>query len=945
MLSTPNDDRGPSAAPRSLSTRLLSRLADVIYRFPRLFFYPQILLFAASILYTVAKLEFSTSRNDLVGSEKKYHQNFLRFKQDFPGQDDLVAVVESEDMEKNRQFVERLGRRIESETNLFTDVFYKGDLKLMGPKALLFLPKDTLGELHQTLRDYRPFIDQFSQATNLTSLFDLVNRRFYAARREASGDNEGFLKAFPALERIVRQADASLKRFGPPPSPGLDALFGAGEEAERQKYITFAQGRIYLVSAKARTEGQNEDAVRRLRALVLETQKEVPGVNVGVTGEPVLEIDEMEQSQTDSIFATIVSLVIVVFLFVYGYRETGRPLKATACLIIGLGYTMAFTTASVGHLNILTITFVPMLIGLAIDFGVHLISRYEEELRSGATERQALEKAVVNTGQGIFTGCFTTAGAFLAMGITDFKGIQEMGIICGGGLLICLIPMMTLLPVLLLRGRQNQIDHTAIHGVEQRERWERLWLNRPVWVVIFTVAISILSALQLRRVGFDYNLLHMQSEGLPAVEFEQKLVRSAGKSVLYGAVVANSVPEAKALQHQLTNLVTVSGVDSMAAYLDVDATEQLATISEIRKELSTIRFASPDRDKARVGELGQILWSLGGYLGLAGEAVNEELRKLEAQPGPDQASEVSKLKSIQAQMISLRSALETFRRTMASMDRSKAEDQLALFQQTLFQDIHETFAALRGQDDRAALTAADLPSNLRNRFIGRGGKHLLQVYPKEDVWDREPQEKFVSDLRTVAPEVTGTPVQLFEYTTLLKTSYERAAWYALIAISILVFIHFRSLSCVVLSLLPVLLGTLWMVGLMGWRGIDFNPANIMTLPLVIGIGITSGIHILNRFAEEQNPSIFAKSTGKAVLISALTTVAGFGSLVLAQHQGIRSLGFVMAVGTSTCMIAALVFIPALLNLLTRAGWQMKKPSVDNAQSPLGLGETEAKNLN
>jgi predicted RND superfamily exporter protein len=182
----------------------------------------------------------------------------------------------------------------------------------------------------------------------------------------------------------------------------------------------------------------------------------------------------------------------------------------------------------------------------------------------------------------------------------------------------------------------------------------------------------------------------------------------------------------------------------------------------------------------------------------------------------------------------------------------------------------------------------------------------------------------VRDLRTVQRSVTGTPVQLLEYTTLLKESYQEAAWYALAAISLLTLIHFRKLSCLVLALLPVAIGTIWMAGFMGIFGIPFNPANIMTLPLIIGIGVTNGIHILNRFAEEQHPSILALSTGKAVLVSGLTTVAGFGSLILAQHRGIRSLGFIMAVGVTTCMIVGLTFLPAILNLLLRAGWKIKK---------------------
>jgi hypothetical protein len=157
-------------------------------------------------------------------------------------------------------------------------------------------------------------------------------------------------------------------------------------------------------------------------------------------------------------------------------------------------------------------------------------------------------------------------------------------------------------------------------------------------------------------------------------------------------------------------------------------------------------------------------------------------------------------------------------------------------------------------------------------------------------------------------------VQLYYYTELLRTSYIQAAWWALGAIILLVLFHFRRMDSVVLSLIPVGIGTLWVVGFMGATDLAFNPANIMMLPLVIGIGVTNGIHILNRYAEEQNPGILAKSTGKAVLVSGLNTIAGFGSLILAEHRGIRSLGWIMLTGTAACMIAGLTFLPAVLAL-------------------------------
>ncbi|MEK7707535.1 MAG: MMPL family transporter, partial [Verrucomicrobiota bacterium] len=398
----------------TFSARVLGWLAGAVCKYPRLVFYPQAILFLVSILYTVRHLEFDTSRNNLVGANKKYHQNFLRFKKEFPTQDDLVVVVESENREKNRQFVERLGAKLEVETNLFTHLFYKGDLKMLGSKALLFVPAENLAELKKTLGDYRPFLEPFTRTTNLVSLFNMINTQFRTAKQERNARNDSLVQALPALERIVLQATASLQRGGVPPSPGVMALFNAGEEAEQEIYIAFDEARIYLVTAQARTEEKNGEAVVRLRQLVEETRAEVPGLNVGLTGEPVLEHDEMAQSQKDTTLASVVSLVICALIFIYGYQETGRPVKATICLVVGLAYTMAFATAVIGHLNILTITFVPILIGLAIDFGVHLVTRYEEELRHGTTEAVALTKALVFPGQGIFTGCITTAGAFLA---------------------------------------------------------------------------------------------------------------------------------------------------------------------------------------------------------------------------------------------------------------------------------------------------------------------------------------------------------------------------------------------------------------------------------------------------------------------------------------------------------------------------------------------------
>ncbi|MBL9126938.1 MAG: MMPL family transporter [Verrucomicrobiales bacterium] len=906
-----------------LFVRFLLRVAHLVLHYPRWVFWPQVALAILCVFYTVQRLQFSTSRNDLVSDKLHYHHIFLEFRKEFAAEDDIVVLVESESPEKNRQFIERLGAKVEAEPKLFTDIFYRGDLAMLGPKALLFLDDTTLGELRTRLREFRPFLDRVAGTTNLASLFQLINRQFRGAQRATNAENDALIGTLPALERIVSQARESLFRPGTPPSPGVNALFGSGPEAERQIYLTYDGGRLFLLSTRPKHRDVSGDAISRLRHLVAETRLEVPGVNGGVPGGGVLELDEMEQSQPDSIKATVLSLGLVGLIFVLGYNEAARPMKAMFCLLIGLCYSMGYTTLTVGRLNILTITFAPMLVGMAIDFGVHLITRFEEELRNGVHAKLAMRKAMVNTGEGIYSGAFTTAGAFFAMSFTDFAGVREMGIITGGGLLVCLVPMMTMLPTMLLRGARNVRERGAAPvGVPARERLENLILGYPRAVTVGGIVVSALCIAQFSKVPFDYDLRNMQSKGLPAVVYEKKLMDSTPRSVLFGAVVASNAQEAVRLQARLTNLTTVADVDSIAPILARDSAPQLATITAIRNELASLRFPEPTGALPDLVDLGQTLTYLQSYLGQAADAVQAE------------SSDTNLL----AQLRTLRASIGMFRIQLGHGDREQNRRKLAEFERAFFEDLRTTFETLRNQDASSGLAAADLPEPIRNRFIGRTGKFLLQVYPKIDVWIRTNQLAFVGELRTIVPDVTGDPVQLLEYTTLLKQSYETAAYYALAAMAVLVYLQFRSLRAVLLAHVPVILAGVWLVGFMGLFGVPFNPANIMTLPLVVGIGVTYGVHILTRFAEEKNPAILARSTGKAVLVSGLTTVAGFGSLVLAKHQGIVSLGFVMSVGISASMIGGLVSLPALLVLLKHEAQPKKEPSDTNA--PVSLGREE-----
>jgi len=398
--------------------------------------------------------------------------------------------------------------------------------------------------------------------------------------------------------------------------------------------------------------------------------------------------------------------------------------------------------------------------------------------------------------------------------------------------------------------------------------------------------------------------------------------------------VATNLDQAIALEAQLKKLTnTVADIDPPAEmfenFIERNQVQKLGLIRKIKEEVAPLTFRTPDAEPVKIYDLSRTLYSLYGYCGAALDDIGNS--------DPD----------LSRQFVALREAIENLRKAMLAGDASalaEHADKLAEFQQALFNDMRETFQSLQNQDVSAPLRVDDLPAALRDQFVGVTGKFLLHVYPKADVWQRANQEEFVAALRSVDPNVTGIPVQFYEYETLMRDSYEQAAWYSLIAIAFMVLIHFRSPLAMILSLLPVGMGTLWLAGLMGWFSLPFNLANIMTLPLVIGIGVTNGVQILNRFAEERTPNILARSTGKAVLVSGLTAIAGFGSLILAKHRGIQSLGCIMSLGLATCMIAGLTLLPALLNLLGR--WRplikANQPSADKSSPTLGQEEPRSK---
>jgi hypothetical protein len=264
----------------------------------------------------------------------------------------------------------------------------------------------------------------------------------------------------------------------------------------------------------------------------------------------------------------------------------------------------------------------------------------------------------------------------------------------------------------------------------------------------------------------------------------------------------------------------------------------------------------------------------------------------------------------------VREALARADDTLEAADADRARAGLVRLQQETFADFGTQIDFMKRNTVAAPISLDTLPVFLRERFVGVTGKYLVQVFPARNVWDPAALAEFVTALRRVDPQVTGGPVTFFETSRLMRDGYFQAGAYALVAICILVVSDFRRLSLAFLALVPLAVGALWTVGVMGLLGLQFNLANLIILPLIIGIGISNGIHIMHRHLEEghEGPSVIARSTGKAVVLSSLTTAVGFGSLMVARHYGIFSLGLLLTVGVVCNLLASITALPAILAL-------------------------------
>jgi uncharacterized protein len=904
-----------SSPPTSgILNRFLSAIERFAYRRSLLVILVSLILAILSVWVTAQNLTFKTGRGDLVAKGLPYVEQYENYRNQFEDLEGMVVVVEGEKPSAMAGFADALATKLKAQSHLFSKIVYKIDIAYFRSRFLLYLKQDELETLNRKLEDHQGFLESVNASPGLHTLLSSINAEISSGMVDSlltdflgEEDEKEDAEDLSLLIRLLEEMNRSLKGETGYRSP-WQALFTGDSDSLREKGYMVSENEdllfILLVPNNDKTSFTGyKNAVNLARQYIAETQRNFPGVTVGLTGEDVISSDEMLTTQADVETASKIALIGVALLFIIAYRGIVKPLLAIFCLLLALCWTMGFTTVTIGHLNILSVVFTTILIGLGIDFGIHILGRYKEERQKGNEILSALQNTLQGTGKGNFSGAITTAMAFGAMVLTDFIGIVELGWIAGWGILFCMVAMLLVLPALVTleeKWRKPNYTLTKTSGTEQR-RWIDKLFDHYYLIIGLCTLLVLFASLSLKDLRFDYNLLNLQAKGTEAVQYEMKILESAGRSAWSAAMLADSLEEVREKEQQLKALPTIAKVESITMVIPEHQEENLTAIKEnLGPLLNELEVESEDVDFS---------W----------KAMNKTLKRIQFKlQGREEDGET--LDPVQVAGNHLRN----FQEQSKNVEPALAEKRLRNLSELLFTDYRSLIEELKANAEAQPVRLEEIPADLRKRYISSKGKYVINVFPSVDIWDQDERQKYLNDLRSVDPEVTGTAVNMFESTRLMTEGYVKGGLYAMTAIIIYLFFMFRNARTVFFVLLPVIAGSIWTVGIMELIGLKLNMANLVILPLILGIGVVNGIHITHRYREEEdkNASVLGKSTGQAVLLSSLTTMMGFGSMMVADHYGVFSLGLVLTLGVLNCLIASVTFLPAILKLSTTKNWKV-----------------------
>ncbi|MBK3803003.1 MMPL family transporter [Azospirillum brasilense] len=851
--------------------------------------------------YSAENLTMSTSTADMISSQAAYRQHTEEYRQAFSFSDDqIVVVVDSPSPDQSDAAAVRLAELMSARTDVLSAVEVPSTDPYFRQYGLLFLDTEKLQDLATRLANAQAALGALNAAPNLQGLADLLDLILTHVDEGAPASPADLLNRLAVSTATVID--------GQPAPLSWTGLVQAAEEEDRAANRRFVLARPVLDNSSF---GRGRPPVNATREAIAAVQAEPvgQGVEMRVTGTVPLRQTELDTVANSAGLATILSFILVSAVLIAGMRSGRLIACIMVVLLLGLTLSAGAAALTVGRLNLISVTCAVMFFGLGDDYGGHLGLRYQEELRRGLPPRAAAIEAVRAVGPALVLSTLCAIIGFLSFVPTAYLGLAEFGIISALGMAVALFISLTLLPALIVLLRPGP-------GVPQPEREDRGfagWVTRRHRAILALAGASaVLSVAALPLVRLDVNPLNLQDERTEAVATYRDLAAVPRTSPYSVNVLTPNLEAAQALADRLRALPESGGVRTFASFIPKDQEAKLPILADMSLLLGpslTAPAASAALDQDGLERAFDMLKTvLGSYLS-------------EKPTGPND----------------LRAAVQRFADALARVQPA----QLATLDRALTGGVPPLLDRLReGMAVEQPVTAADVPDSLKARWIAADGRARVEVLPTHDISDSRDMAEFADAVLAVAPNATGAPVTVTEGARVVSSAFLEATALTLVLMVLLLVAVQRSVTGMVLILAPLVLAALWTMATAGLLDIPFNFANVIVIPLLFALGVSSSIHMVSRgqdlVREGASDSAFGiellvTSTPRAVLISTLTTSTAFATLALSNHRGLSSMGVLLAVSITYTVISSLVVLPALMILWHR--WRLRRRPAAPVRSP------------
>lgn len=852
----------------TLATRLAG-LADVCRRHAMRVVLAGLILAAGCLLLAWGRLGVSTDTDALFDPTLAWRQREMAYSSAFPQfKDLLVAVVDAATPEEAQETADALVHALAVDTAHFIGARRPDAHPWFARNALLFLDEPDLTGLLDSTIDAQPFLGQLASDPSARGLFTTLV--LVAMGVERGEKMEGFRPALSGL--AVALADAAGGK--PTPLSWQRLLGGRLAELSGARRLVLAQARLDLGVLEP-----GGAATLALRAAAGHLPAVLAGrASVRLTGPVALADEEFATVAQGAGWGMAISTALILLWLVLAVRTWRLILPIMVTLGVGLSVTTGFAALAVGTLNLISVAFAVLFVGIAVDFAIQFCVRYREHRLASGDATEALTRTATTVGPQIVLAAVAIAAGFLAFVPTSFRGVAELGLIAGAGMIVALAATMTVLPALLVltspRGEAAEVGYPWAGRIENR-------LLRVRGLVVFGVgALALLGAALLPSLQFDSDPLHTKNPHTEAMRTLAALMSDPLTSPYTADVLVDSVAEVDALLPRLRALPLVAEAIALPSLVPHAQAAKLPLIADAASILGAT--LAPRATAAPV---------TAGDLRLAVRTALGELERVLPRLAPDDP-----LRSITDSLGRLATAPDTL--LMATND-------------SLVRFLPMQLDALRGALEAGPVTYADLPQDLARDWRAPDGRLRILVAASRTAHHGDGLQAFVAEVRSVAASAGGSAVTIVETAATIVGALRTAAIGALLAIAVLLVVVLRRLVDVALSLGALLASALLTVVAMAIFQLPLNFANIVALPLLLGVGVSFNIYfVLNRRLGARH--FLGTATARAVLFSALTTATAFGALAASGHPGTASMGLLLLLSLAATLLVTFVLLPVLL---------------------------------